>query len=34
MVAMIERSWPKIHSVSSAPIAAEGSPARIVIGWM
>ena len=29
-----KRSWPKIHRASSAPTAAEGSPARMVSGWM
>ncbi len=34
MVAMIERSMPKSHSAMSAPTAADGRPAKIVIGWM
>ncbi len=34
MVAISVRSKPKSLSDSSAPTAAEGSPARMVSGWM
>ncbi len=34
MIAMTERSRSNRRSAPSAPIAAEGSPVRIVSGWM
>ena len=34
IVAMMVSSMPASCSVSSAPTAADGSPARMVSGWM
>ena len=34
MIEMMVRSWPAIISASRAPMPAEGSVDRMVIGWM